>query len=888
MRKQVWIQRTLLFFLVLFWVNAQAATITVDSPDGMTLAPATTGSCALRGAIASINAGADRHGCVSSGGAYGADDLIKFSPLLKNQTITLRTEWDYGEKVDEVYGENAFLPIVTATPRLTIDALDTDGTPLGITLDGVRDPSEDCQNDGYCVGRSILAIYEKEDSIPTVTVRGLTFKNGISYEGGGAIRSEYYPEDESDLVSLIIEQCVFEDNLTPGSVDYSDGGAIRVYMAHVVVNDSVFRNNRAMRQGGAISLDGGWVGDRTASLVINNSVFSGNNDKIGDYSSSYAGGGALYANGASVIINDSEFIDNKSVGNSNYCDGGAVCVVSGSLMVTGSTFRGNTYFADHYGDSAGGAIGYYYYDDDEEGRGEFIVRDSVFENNSGSYGAIYITGETNIVAVISGSVFTGNRAVMEQRYVVDHDENGNPIYGETYYRYGGGGAISSYGERSLKISSSVFSGNQAGAGGAIYLGESYGENLLAIDASVFVGNEVIACDEEDGYCESVSYYSDEGGYGGAVYTAGHSARISNTTLTDNTAALAGGAISIGVGGYGGSLDARHLTLVNNTAGSGAAIYVGDAATVVVHNSLLASGGGAELCAIDESGDMSGDISGKYNIEYRSGSNTTSCHSANQVNITGGTALNQIVATTPADNGGPTSTLALPAGSPAIGAADKTVGGTSQMLDENGSWVDATKDQRGFSRAAVTAGRSIGAFEYGAASSQLALNGDPQDGQVSVSYSDVSIVASGGASPYSYAVTVGALPPGLAINAVTGAISGTPTTAGSYTFTFTVTDSDTTTVSAEFSIVIAAAPPPPLELDGDPQDGQVSVSYSDISIVASGGTSPYSYAVTVGALPTGLSLDPDTGAISGTPTTAGSYTFTVTVTDNDTTTASAEF
>ncbi|MDR1529326.1 MAG: Ig domain-containing protein, partial [Burkholderiales bacterium] len=171
---------------------------------------------------------------------------------------------------------------------------------------------------------------------------------------------------------------------------------------------------------------------------------------------------------------------------------------------------------------------------------------------------------------------------------------------------------------------------------------------------------------------------------------------------------------------------------------------------------------------------------------------------------------------------------------------------------------------------------------------LELDGDPQDGQVSVTYSDDSIVASGGTSPYSYAVTVGALPTGLAINSVTGAISGTPTTVGSYTFTVTVTDDEADTDSEEFTIVIAAAPPPPLELDGDPQDGQVSVTYSDDSIVASGGTSPYDYAVTVGALPPGLAINTVTGAISGTPTAAGSYTFTVTVTDNDTTTASAEF
>ena len=50
-------------------------------------------------------------------------------------------------------------------------------------------------------------------------------------------------------------------------------------------------------------------------------------------------------------------------------------------------------------------------------------------------------------------------------------------------------------------------------------------------------------------------------------------------------------------------------------------------------------------------------------------------------------------------------------------------------------------------------------------------------------------------------------------------------------------------------------------------------------MASGGTAPYSFSVTRGTLPPGLSLDPGTGLISGTPTTQGSYTFTVTATDS---------
>ena len=66
-------------------------------------------------------------------------------------------------------------------------------------------------------------------------------------------------------------------------------------------------------------------------------------------------------------------------------------------------------------------------------------------------------------------------------------------------------------------------------------------------------------------------------------------------------------------------------------------------------------------------------------------------------------------------------------------------------------------------------------------------------------------------------------------------------------------------------------PPPLP------PGVVDTAYSQ-SVAASGGTPPYCYAVTAGALPPGLALDGSAGAIQGVPTTAGAYPFTVGVSD----------
>ena len=66
----------------------------------------------------------------------------------------------------------------------------------------------------------------------------------------------------------------------------------------------------------------------------------------------------------------------------------------------------------------------------------------------------------------------------------------------------------------------------------------------------------------------------------------------------------------------------------------------------------------------------------------------------------------------------------------------------------------------------------------------------------------------------------------------------------------------------------------------------SVAYSQ-SLAASGGTSPYTWSVANGALPTSMSLS-SSGTISGTPTVAGSFPFTAAVKDSTGTAASASF
>ncbi len=137
----------------------------------------------------------------------------------------------------------------------------------------------------------------------------------------------------------------------------------------------------------------------------------------------------------------------------------------------------------------------------------------------------------------------------------------------------------------------------------------------------------------------------------------------------------------------------------------------------------------------------------------------------------------------------------------------------------------------------------------------------------------TITASGSTAPYSFALTGGALPAGLALSGG-GTISGTPTVVGTFEFTVTATDAYGCTGQQDFVITVVC---PTIDILPASLPSPVKNSAYSETLTATAGIAPFSFAVTGGALPAGLTLSPD-GTISGTPTASGVFNFTVTVTD----------
>ena len=144
--------------------------------------------------------------------------------------------------------------------------------------------------------------------------------------------------------------------------------------------------------------------------------------------------------------------------------------------------------------------------------------------------------------------------------------------------------------------------------------------------------------------------------------------------------------------------------------------------------------------------------------------------------------------------------------------------------------------------------------------------------------DVAFTAGGILGTATWSETGDALPSGISLDSATGHLHGTTSSIGTFNIIVKATDTNGCFGTSAYTLSVTC---PTITVTRNPSGafpaGIFNTAYTGQSVIATGGSGSYTYAVTSGALPTGLSLSP-AGAISGTPTATGLFNFAVTATD----------
>ena len=357
------------------------------------------------------------------------------------------------------------------------------------------------------------------------------------------------------------------------------GGAAYFNKGFVTITDSVFENNIATAEGGAVGFSRASVKDLVVS--INNSSFVGNKAPVA---------GAIFTNVDSKITN-SNFTKNTA------SKGGAVLNENGAkLTVDNSTFK------DNAADSYGGAV---------LNNGELIVTNSVFDANDilnrGSagvdHGGAAIYNWENAKLDISKSNFTNNikNYVNGDRLVGAVTTIGNATIRDSYFvnnsgRWGGAlaatGGVSGSAINTISVDGTKFVNNTALYGGAMFVWASN----YTISNSVFDNNSAFGKGDMSpnnnnggalivtqdnipvsGKIVNSNFTNNKAQYGGAAWINEGTVDIDGSNFINNTATTAAGAIGFDPQYAKIIATVDSSKFVNNTAGSyaGAIYNLGD-------------------------------------------------------------------------------------------------------------------------------------------------------------------------------------------------------------------------------------------------------------------------------------------------------------------------
>lgn len=480
------------------------------------------------------------------------------------------------------------------------------------------------------------------DDPANAALSGLTIADGLvagpGAQGGGI----------DNAGTLGITDCTIRDNIVVRRVYVTLGGGVHNAGTLTVTSSSL--------SGNAAGYGGGIANDGPGTLTVTSSTLSSNSAALG---------GGIYNRAPSsrgLTVSDSTFRGNSADSGGGICNFG-----TGTMTVTGSTFSRNAATGNYY-NSGGGAIY-------NANRSVTSVIASTFSGNSAYLGGGILSANVGPLTV-TASTFRGNTADASGGGIANDGPltvtastfDDNAARGNFTGMGGGGIYIENYGAGPATITASTFRGNTAaGHGGGIYCYNYWG-NTLTVMSSTFSGNSAALS-------------------GGGIYNVGNSPAVTvlDSTFSGNAAESGGGIWNAG------PLTLTAVTLSGNSArGSGGGIVTGSPGTLAVRNTIAAG---------NHAGASGPDLSGTVNSL---GHNLVG-DSRGASGFTDTDLLNVDPRLGPLqDNGGPTQTMALLPGSPAIGA-----GGVAGA---------AATDQRGPGYARVVQGRlDIGAFEVQAAS-----------------------------------------------------------------------------------------------------------------------------------------------------------------------------
>jgi hypothetical protein len=587
------------------------------------------------------------------------------------------------------------------------------------TVTNTGDGASTCPSASSCTFRGAVESAANGDvvSLPagTYTLNGtegpIDVEANLSIVGAGAGATTITASPASELIyvesaEVSISGVTLRGGVAGSSGHEGSGGAIYSDEGRVQISDSAFTDDTASGEttdstygyggyGGAIYNDGGELSVSATSFTSNTAA---GGENAGDYETG-GDGGAIYSEDGQLIVTACSFSANTAAGSSKATgsgdedggNGGAIYSEDGATSITGSTFSDNSAQGAAADSSTteytdGGYGGALYTEDGTTTIGASTLSantttgggatDAATHGGEGSDGGALATEDGTVT--ISGSTLSANSAGAGQ------DGSGSS-YGDDSE----GGAIYADGV-SFELSGDTISGNVAHQDTAAK-SDSYGGGVYVEDGFTTITQSVISSNLAPGG-DGGGIYS---GYerlslnqttigpdnsaesGGGLYHEGGPTSMTNTTVANNTASYDGGGI------YNeGVADLANVSLVANTAQNadgGGNLYL-DEDTMTLHDTLIAAGvsptsGGN--CAFD-GGLIASD---GYNAE-----------DSNQCTLSGpGNQLNATLNLGPLqNNGGPTQTIALGAGSQAIDAGDP-----SGCTDAEGNPL--TVDQRGVSR-----------------------------------------------------------------------------------------------------------------------------------------------------------------------------------------------